>query len=75
MKSRYQVKQRKEEGSHSSSSAKKKGKKKSPQLVFPKPIPKKEIAISYIPYWIKVKGVRHMTEGRLGESFSDPERS
>jgi hypothetical protein len=40
MKPRYQVKQRKEEGSYSSSSAKVKA-KKSPQLVFSRPIQKK----------------------------------
>jgi hypothetical protein len=71
MKSSYQVKQVKEEGSHSSSSAKVKAKKSLNQ--FPQTNPK-SLPYPMLPagQW---KGVRHMTEGRLRESSSEPERS
>jgi hypothetical protein len=33
------------------------------------------IAISYIPCWMKVEGMRHMTEGRPGDGSSSSERT
>jgi hypothetical protein len=32
-------------------------------------------ALSYIPCWVEIEGMRHMTEGRHGDNFSSPERS
>jgi hypothetical protein len=41
---------------------------------IPEPYPD-IIAISYIPSWIEVEGMRHMTEGRHGGGSSSSERS
>jgi hypothetical protein len=41
---------------------------------IPEPYPD-IIAISYIPCWMEVEGMRHMTEGRHVDDSSSSERS
>jgi hypothetical protein len=62
----------KEEGSCPLSSAKVMVKKCI--YYIPKPNPD-IIAISYIPCWIEVEGMRRITEGRPGDGSSSSERS
>jgi hypothetical protein len=64
-----QVKQSKEEGSYPPSSEKVMVKMCIGRI--PKPYPNMT-TLSYIPFWVEVEGMRHMTEGRHGDGFLAP---